>query len=322
MSLEAEKTKVLFIGGWGRSGSTILELMLGEMQGYYPVGEIYNIWVRGFDENQLCSCGNPFKECEFWCSVVEEAFGGFQSLDMKEVLDWQQSIDRMRYIPQLAFPSLRRIKYKEKFQQYAGTLERLYTAIKKVSNCKVIVDSSKEPTHGFVLNAIHQIDLGIVHLIRDSRGVAFSWQRKKSRPEIYWKKEYMPKYSFARSAIEWNIRNLIVDMLSLLCKRNIKIFYEDLVAQPRTTVSKLIKDLLGTDANMDFLKGNELILAKHHTVSGNPNRFGTGIVEIKADIEWTRAMKMQHYFIVTILTLPLLWCYGYSLKRRTISYSK
>ena len=312
---ESEEIKVLFIGGWGRSGSTILERMLGQIHGFFPVGEIYNIWERGFDQNQLCSCRRPFKQCGFWHAVIEEIFGKDQRPDVGELLLLQHYTDRLRYLPQLTFPGLRWRGYEKQFQKYTHILSQLYAAIKKVSGCEVVVDSSKEPVHGFILNAIPTIQLHVVHFIRDSRAVAYSWQRKRRRPEVYWKHEYMPRYSPIKSAVEWNLRNLTVELLSHVCERSVRESYENLMKSPHGTLSRIIKDLNNPQNNLNFLKDRMAKLDAHHAVSGNPNRFEAGEIELFADTEWTAKMHMWAYFIVTALTWPLLQKYGYSLRR-------
>ena len=66
--------KVLYIGGLGRSGSTLLDRMLGQLPGFFSAGEIRDLWQRGLRENALCGCGAPFKECEVWTRVGKEAY--------------------------------------------------------------------------------------------------------------------------------------------------------------------------------------------------------------------------------------------------------
>ena len=70
-------------------------------------------------------------------------------------------------------------------------LERLYRAIAVVGDTRVIVDSSKAPSTAFVLRAMPVLDLRLVHLIRDSRGVAYSWNKKVVRPDTPGRTVYM-----------------------------------------------------------------------------------------------------------------------------------
>jgi len=58
--------RVLYIGGWGRSGSTLLDLILGQAPGLFSAGEVREIWQSGLAENRLCGCERPFRDCSFW----------------------------------------------------------------------------------------------------------------------------------------------------------------------------------------------------------------------------------------------------------------
>src|SRR3989442_14068903 len=68
--------RVLYIGGWGRSGSTLLDRMLGQVPGFFSLGEVREIWQSGLTENRPCGCGAPFPDCVLWTAVRQEAYGG------------------------------------------------------------------------------------------------------------------------------------------------------------------------------------------------------------------------------------------------------
>src|SRR5262249_52127789 len=159
--------KVLFIAGSGRSGSTLLDMLLGQIKGFCSTGELRFIWNRGFEENQLCGCGKPFRECEFWTEVVREAFGGFEAVDYVRIEELRKGAEH--YVSNgLCVQGELLTPYKDYFE----ACQKLYQAIQKISGCEFIVDSSKNTAHGFVLMNIPQINLFTVHLIRDSRAVA------------------------------------------------------------------------------------------------------------------------------------------------------
>jgi hypothetical protein len=67
-------------------------------------------------------------------------------------------------------------------------------------------------------------------------------------------------------------------------------------------------------AELPLVGEREVKLGISHTVSGNPNRFDTGAVELKQDRAWTNKMSPRDQKLVTALTAPLLARYQYPLK--------
>ena len=47
-----------------------------------------------------------------------------------------------------------------------------------------MVDASKHASHAFLVRRLRGVDLRLVHLVRDSRGVAFSWTKRMRRAEV------------------------------------------------------------------------------------------------------------------------------------------
>jgi len=312
----AETIKILFIAGASRSGSTLLDRILGQIDGFFSLGEMYYIWERGFIENQLCGCGKPFKKCEFWQEVVKEAFGGFDKIDPNNVLALCRSVQRRRYIPYLIYPALRPLGYRTKLNEYVEIWSHLYKAIHKVSGAEILVDSSKLPTHGFFLNTIPDVDLYVIHLVRDSRAVAYSLQRKKRRPEIYWREAYMPRAGILRSTCEWILPNSLVRTLRKVVPQYTLVRYEDFVRNSQLVLTRIFKDLRLKVPHLDNLfDGHAINLGVNHTISGNPMRFKQGRTEIKLDEEWKRKMSIYKRIAMTAITWPLLLQYGYFKQR-------
>ncbi|MCS5697196.1 sulfotransferase [Desulfofundulus thermocisternus] len=301
------KIKIVFIGGAGRSGTTLLDRILGQVNGFFSLGEIHHMWERSFIENQLCGCGKPFKECEFWQAVVKEAFGGFEQVDAQHILRLQRSVARIRHTPQLVFPRLRSKEFRSSLREYIETLECLYGAIAKLSGCEVLIDSSKAPPHAFALSEMSNIDLSVIHLVRDSRAVVNSWQRKKRRPEIHWKVEYMPRLGLLKGTQEWILSNWLNGLLRNRVGLYKVVEYDTLAERPKTTVSKILEWLCVKSANLDFfINENWVKLGIDHTVSGNPIRFKQGVMEIRPDREWMEKMPWFKKCLVTALTYSLL----------------
>lgn len=330
-----EKVPVLFIAGYGRSGSTMLSRVLGQADGFLSNGELRFIWEESFAENQPCGCGQPFLKCPFWGAVIEEAYGGFDQIDLKEIVELKRRVDRMRYIPQ-AMSSWRNVEYHENLKKYAEILGKLYAAIHKVSGGQVIVDSSKDPSYPYVLANVPNIELRVVHLVRDSRAAAYSWARKRVKHEIPvedseavshpWftrkfkfkseiedgkKRVYMGQRTPFDSAVGWMRANTLVEPLRTKSTRYKRVRYEDLVANPEMFIPEILALWDGDGQRPPIKAGRTVELTDDHSVAGNPMRFQQGAVELRADYEWKSKMKAADRRTVTVLTWPLLWRYGY-----------
>jgi hypothetical protein len=303
--MNSGKVKVIFIGGAGRSGSTLLDRILGQIDGFCSLGEMYHIWQRSFIQNQLCGCGTSFNSCSFWQAIVQEAFVRGQSEDGNALLRLQRSVARLRNMPSLLFHSMRSKSFSSHLSHYVSILERFYKAIAKISGCSVLVDSSKLPPHGLVLSEIPGIDLYVLHLVRDSRAVAYSWQRKKLRPEIYWKESYMPRMGLLKGTYEWLLCNFLTELLSKRAHQYKILSYEEFTKSPRKKVDEVVK-WLGMEVQADFFIDEWTVdLGIDHTVSGNPVRFTHGPVKIKSDAAWRGNMPFIKKYIVFGLTFPL-----------------
>ena len=76
--------KILYIAGEGRSGSTILGTILGEIDSFFFIGEAVEIWRYFLLEHKLCACGVPAKECPVWNKILSNAFD-FEILDANKL---------------------------------------------------------------------------------------------------------------------------------------------------------------------------------------------------------------------------------------------
>ncbi|HKZ43206.1 MAG TPA: hypothetical protein VJ044_19770, partial [Candidatus Hodarchaeales archaeon] len=191
--MSRERIKVLYISGWGRSGSTILSNILGQVEGFFPVGEIRFIWTRNLLENRLCGCSVPFMNCEIWQKIFTEAFGGFEKVDANRVAHLCERFTRTRQVPRMLFMPHKMESHPDMIE-YLDHLDKLYRAIQSVTGCRVIVDSSKYPSYASILDLLPNLDLYVVHLVRDSRAVSFSWSKKKRQPDSTID-EYMIQFS-------------------------------------------------------------------------------------------------------------------------------
>jgi hypothetical protein len=311
------KTKVLYIGGYSRSGSTLLLRLLGEQPGFAAVGELFDVWERSYIQNQLCGCGLGFRECDFWIQVTAEAFGCKpDEVPAGRLNQTRSRIQGHSRIPALWLPRFRSPRYRRELSDYAALLEQMYASVRNVTDSEVVVDSSKVPQYAWVLAEAEGIELHMVHLVRDSRATAFSWQRQRVRPEITTSRTYMDRHSVVRSASEWNAFNYLLRSRRNAYASYTLIKYEDLVADPSGELQRVIDALGGGIVSVSQGNDEQVSLKPSHTAAGNPGRFETGEVRISLDSEWIQAMPGASRQIVTALTAPSLARYHYPLLLR------
>jgi hypothetical protein len=310
---------VLYIGGEGRSGSTVLAAMLGTSPDFFPIGEIRGLW-QAIETNELCGCGVAFNVCPFWTRVGARAFGGWGSIDVSRMLAFDSSFARHRNILRLIVPRIRR-QHQTGLTEYTAALARIYEAVRDVSECTVLVDSTKDPPYAFLLRQIPQVDLRLIHLVRDSRGVAFSWEKAQvARPEYAYhptlKNTFMVNRAAWQSALEWDAKNLLLHLLGRIGVQRMLLRYESVAANPAAALAQIASFLstprAGGDASLNLIAHPaELSALPHHTLGGNRIRFQRGPLQIRPDVEWRARMPRRKQLAVGTLTLPLLLIYGY-----------
>lgn len=299
---DAAPPKVLFIGGYARSGSTIVDRAIGAAEGVVSAGEIRFIWRRGFAEDQPCGCGEVFRACPFWRAVADVAWGGIDRIDVPEAIRLQDRVDQWWRIPQVGLRSAPGVR--RELDAYAALLRPLYTAIRNVSGARVIVDSSKDASHGWMLRRLGaSIDLSVLHLVRDSRAVAYSLcERRRFDPASG---KVWGGHGLARTIAGWTATNALVAALGRSSSMPyLRLAYEDFCADPDEALARtaaLVREPAPAPLGPDGIDPGV-----QHQVAGNPVRFARGPIAIRRDDEWRHAMSGRARRVVTVTTWPML----------------
>jgi hypothetical protein len=300
---------VLYIAGAGRSGSTLIELILGNLQGYFSVGEVRHLWEYYAQKNRLCGCGTPLDTCPIWSKVVSES-GLLDKTDSNHLYHLTNTVDRTRSLLQLSTGFYNR----QVFADLVDANRRLYQAISRVSGADIIVDSSKTPSHLFVLSKIPEIDLRVLHLVRDGRAVAYAWNKRvKVESAALQENTYMPKRSTYLSLVRWAMENLYAMSFSKNLALHTTVRYEDLISAPYAELKRGLNALHLDPPDLEQLKDNTLTITSTHSVGGNPIRFDEKTLRIKADESWKTQISPAQKFMQGLFVFPVLRKYGYPL---------
>jgi len=302
------RVQVVFIAGNGRSGSTLLDVLLGQLDGFVAVGELRRIWDRGLIENRPCGCGVPFRSCDLWAAVFREAYGGFDGVDAHQMVTYREGFTQTKHLPAMLLRARGRRPAPAAWAEFLSALDALYRAIARVTGCRVIVDASKWPMYAYLLDQLPALELSILHLIRDPRAAAFSWTRAKE----YEPGTLLPYQSPLKTTAYWLAWNPAIIRLWRRPDRRYRVLpYERFIAAPQRELGEIVRFAGQAERRLPFIDPHTVQLGPTHAVAGNIARLTRGPVQLQLDDEWTRRMPRMSRLLVSALTWPWRRRYGY-----------
>jgi sulfotransferase family protein len=313
-SQEGAIPKLLYIAGWARSGSTLVEQVVGQIEGWFPCGEVNHVW-----NNFVCGCGVPAFDCEFWKPILNETLARHPGLDAEAAIALRdralaQSPGTLAAITREA---KRGLNPDSPRARYKGLLLDLYASIARATGARVLIDSSKTAADAYLIAALSEIELYVLHLVRDPRATAYSWSRKKE--QSYDPPVYFGRLSPHKSSINWLRRHAVIELFVRPRQRSryMRMRYEDFAAHPQGAALSICSFMGEPDASLPFSSERRIQIDPNHTASGNPVRFTQSELEIEIDNEWRTRMETGPRLRATLPAAPLMPRYGYPLLSRT-----
>ena len=310
------RTTVVYLGGFGRSGSTLVERMLGSAPGWVNIGELVDLARSVAPGDELCGCGLRFSECAMWTEVGEIAFGGWSREVLDRLVTLHHAAARQRNLPGMLVSARRPTVA---LAALRAAYARIYAAVAEVTGARVVVDASKGPALGQALAGAPELDVRILNVVRDPRAVAWSWHRQVERPQAGGA-DLMWQISPSRSAAQWGALQLEMTTIARLGGApSARLRYEDFVGDPVGTLVDATAELgLPLDrSELPAVVEGRVELGSSHGLSGNPSRFQVGALALRRDDRWMAEMDTTSRTVVTTLTLPLLTAYGYPVRLST-----
>ena len=307
--------------GFGRSGSTVMDAVLGTHPSVCSVGELVNLVGRRSVKRgaggglgrpggaaEYCACGERGNVCAFWSAVRRDWSERIHPLDITDYLSLQHTFEARTSWPRLvrerAFPSHR-------FRTYARMSAALFEAIRAVSGRRVVVDSSKSPVRAYAL-LMSGIDLRLVHLVRDARAVSWSLRKPLRKDERAGVQRDLPARPAARSALMW----VLINLQAMWVRRHVPaavalvVRYEDFVTDPQVVLGR-IGNVIGLDlGQVQAALADGQPIPVGHNIAGNPVRM-RGPFGLKFDVEWMERLSQRDKRIVWAIAGPLMRRFGY-----------
>ncbi len=288
--------KILYIAGSGRSGTTIMARLLGEMQGFVNVGEAARylfdspMQARGVP----CGCGNPVPDCPFWKETVAAI--------PPELAASGADLVRMRRFPSMLMRG-KDAAVPAKYGPIMAAVGEVYRKVVRDTGCEIIVDSSKNPANALLVSLVPNVELHVLHVVRNPQNVVSSWTKKKG---------YLATHSPGKVIAWWWSYNILSEALKLRAKTYRRVRYEDFVRDPRALLQQVAIDTVGQERPIAFLNGTEATFHLQHVLAGNPDKLDSGKIKIEGDSKVTPAKSRK--LLVDLLTFPLQLRYQYMFK--------
>jgi Sulfotransferase family len=278
-SAGAARPRVVYVMGAGRSGSTVLGVVLGNCDGVFYAGEL-DAWLR---KEGRCNFGGDARE-EFWGDVAAEVGEGPSLFGerARRYVEHSTAIFRPR-------PGRRALR-----RRYRRIAASLYGAIAARSDCGTIVDTSHYPLRARQLQQLEGVDLYLLYLVRDPESVVASFSKRDVD---------QPAQSPLRANVYLHLTNLLSTLVYLRQprQRRLLVGYEDFVARPEENVARIlgwlgldadVPDLGALDTGLPF-QGNRLLRSSSIALQrGGPKRKRRRRLTALAQAPWRPVQRL------------------------------
>ena len=229
--------KLIYIGGYGRSGSTILALLLAQAEGVVSVGELGALH-RALQQKRTCTCGSTLQECVFWGDLI---------------------------------PSQKDLQNDPLAKRDADVRLAIGHAFEQ-SGAKALIDSTKTSYKNFNrprLISRAGYDVRFIHLTRNLKSVIRS-SRKGRNSAIETGQAPAERFIATRVFLSWTAANMFAYMYRFVFEeRYMAVRYEDLLSNPQKTLERIEH---ATDLDLSDLReiiDRRVPLASGHEINGN-----------------------------------------------------
>jgi len=291
----SDRIKLVYISSNGRSGSTLLEMLIGKHSKCFTLGEFQVLPIDYLHNTQPCGCKKRVENCDFWTDIINQnknlivngTISKFRNYGNGKVIRWNELKELFLNFSASDYDLIK--KYgKENFL----VLQTVFNKVKKNKDVYYLIDASKDPYRLKWLAQSGYFDLYVLHIIKKPQAFVFSMIKNEKNFLLKW-------YLTLRMSIRWIIENIIIMKVVdkyIPQKKYIKIKYEDLASDHKGKLKSIF----------DFLKINDSFESdqgfKHfnHAISGNKMRFKMNSISL--DEKWKLEMGKFFIFICVLIT--------------------
>jgi len=311
MQKDQRVPKILYIAGYGRSGSTVLDVLLGAHKRVVSVGELVYLGQEWQHEERTCACGATYEQCSFWADAVKDKD------EAEELMRLSRSVEHRRALPRLLSGTLSG----QLRGSYRDRMRRLFGYIAERGEADWVVDSSKTARHAtgrfWALHHLAGLDVRVLHLVRDGRDVLQSVAEKGTN----WAVEGYRKEKFLRAErtlIGWNLANGMTWGLggALDENRYLRVHFESLLDSPESVLEKVGAFIEQDLSSVIDRVSSDKSFPVGHNVGGNRIRHKEAIRlhrKMKEKRRPWKGISLYHRFLFLVFGQWLNSFFGYEI---------
>jgi hypothetical protein len=222
--------KVIAICGSGRSGSTLLSLLLSQDTEVFNLGQLRHLW-RAYDSDAPCSCSESLKACSVYSRVISRSYAIAKTPEISQMQKLEKAFSRdARRQSDWANAGVR-AGLQERHHDFLDKVEQVLNGLAEVAHASHFVDSSKTPEMALAFSLLPNVELYLLNLVRDPRAVACSWHKRKGSFSTTFKKTR-----------DWLTRQRRLEAWKPeLGTRFLTVRYEDLAVSPIDAIQRIAK---------------------------------------------------------------------------------
>lgn len=288
---EEPEVSYLLIAARAYSGSTLLAALLGAHPQIATVSEVSGSRRESRIDTFLCSCGERMTDCLFWQAVHagmrNRGYRDFKLANFELNFSPGRGLFERLRTGSLRWSLLEDVRDRA-FALWPGHIATMRhigrrnkdfaETILEQTGARVFVDTSKERMRIRYLRRFMPMELRVIHLVRDVRGVVDSIGRHAGHP-----------IDVGAAARDWTSTNrtLMRHMEDLPPHKRLILRYEDLCADPAGTL-----EAIHTFCGVSRLASGSGSGGTQHLL-GNERRLETDWTRIKLDERWRSRLSNE-----------------------------
>lgn len=319
----SKKIPLIYILSNGRSGTTLLDLLLGAHPRVWTLGEAQNLPWELQSPRAPCGCGNPVPESEFWEPILDEIPTGTTGYHVGYFRDERQvgKVLRWRLLPNLLRGNVGE-RWSEALHEYGTKNRKYFNVVRNAANrrssstIKWLVDASKDPYRLFWLQASGHFNIRVIHMLKDPRALVYSMAHD-------WFDNSLGGFDrVLRYTARWVVENTL---MAHVCRTQFDAAdvwtqkYESLAAHPERELLSLGR-WLGIKYPPSLV--HDFRNYENFAISGNMMRWRESDTKICLDERWKADLPALYARFIYLSSRPFFHLCGYKCTPRPDTFSE